>query len=383
MDGVDYDRFGSYAVYECLGVGGMATVHRAAIDIGGGVIREVALKRLLPQLADDKHLVEDFVREAKLAAQLHHPNIVQILELGRSQGTYFIAMELVRGHSLLALMKLMRTANVRTPIPVIIALLVELLDALDYASNATDVDGAPLRIVHRDLTPSNLIVTDEGHLKIIDFGVAKAVSGKFMTNTGLVKGKLGYMAVEVLAGKPLDARADLFSVGVVAWELLAGKRLFKGTNEYDVISKIQRGVGRAPSTHNEACPPELDEIVMNALARDREHRWSAASAMRRALESVRRSYRGVTSDVMAWRNSLVPPPVEMPEPTMMLSETDLIPVKPAEAARTSAQSTAVERPRRASTPAASMEITAVRPEVEEPETDPDLTEITDDPFSQR
>jgi eukaryotic-like serine/threonine-protein kinase len=135
------DRFGPYTVYECLGAGGMAAVHRATIDIGGGVIREIALKRLLPQLADDKALVEDFIREAKLAAQLHHPGIVRILELGRTAGTYFIAMELVQGHSVLQLMKLAQAMRAAAPIGVTIALLVELCDALDYASNASDIHG--------------------------------------------------------------------------------------------------------------------------------------------------------------------------------------------------------------------------------------------------
>src|SRR5687768_6495814 len=171
----------------------MATVHRASLDIGGGVIREVALKRLLPQLADDKGFVEDFVREAKLAAQLQHPHIVRMLELGRVGRIYFIAMELVRGVSLAQLMKLMHATRQVAPIGVVVALLGELLDALDYASNCTDDYGEPMHIVHRDLSPSNLIVTEDGHLKVIDFGVAKSLSGRFMTSSGMVKGKLSYM----------------------------------------------------------------------------------------------------------------------------------------------------------------------------------------------
>src|SRR5687767_11663492 len=151
----------------------MASVHRATIDIGGGVIREVALKRLLPQLANDKKFIEDFVREAKLAANLNHPNIVRILELGRTSGVYFIAMELVVGQSLLQLMKLAWANRVVTPIGVCVAIFAELLDALDYASSAVDQEGEPMDLVHRDLSPSNLIITDDGHVKIIDFGVAK------------------------------------------------------------------------------------------------------------------------------------------------------------------------------------------------------------------
>ncbi len=304
----EYERFGRYTVGECLGAGGMAAVHRATVEIGGGVIREVALKRLLPQLADDKQLVEDFIREAKIAAQLHHPGIVRILELGRNGSVYFIAMELVQGHSLLALIKLSQAKQTPAPIGIVVALLSELLDALDYASNATDADGDPLEIVHRDLSPSNLIITDDGHLKIIDFGVAKAVSGKFMTNTGMIKGKLGYMALEVLSATPLDRRADIFSIGVVAWELLTGRRLFTGPNEYEVIAKIRHGAKTPPSAHNKDCSPELDEIVMNALARSRDDRWPSAAVMKTALDSLRRKYRDGVLEVAAWKRSLVPQP---------------------------------------------------------------------------
>ena len=237
------DQFGRYTVFECLGAGGMATVHRATIEIGGGVIREVALKRMLPQLVDDKKTLDDFIREAKLAAQLNHPNIVRILELGRNGTIYFIAMELVRGHSLLQLMKLMVVRRETVPIGIVVALLSELCDALDYASSATDAEGQPMEIVHRDLSPSNLIVDTEGHLKIIDFGVAKSTRGQFVTSSGLVKGKLGYMALEVLAGKEIDRRSDIFSVGVVAWEMLTGRRLFSAANEYDVITNTPTLVG--------------------------------------------------------------------------------------------------------------------------------------------
>lgn len=318
------ERFGRYTVLECLGTGGMASVHRATIEIGGGVIREVALKRLLPQLADEKQLVEDFVREAKLAAHLQHPNIVRILELGRNGSTYFIAMELVRGHSLLALLKLLHARRVLAPIGIVVAVLAEILDTLDYASNATDADGEPLEIVHRDLSPSNLIITDEGNLKIIDFGVAKSVTGKFMTSSGLVKGKLGYMALEVLAARPIDKRADIFSVGVVAWEMLTGRRLFTGANEYDVITKIKKGCKTNPSEHNKDTSPELDEIVMRALSRKPSERWPSASVMKRALDSVRRTYRQGVREIAAWKRTLVPESSFEETTTMEISLGDFL-----------------------------------------------------------
>jgi serine/threonine protein kinase len=323
---VVYDRFGAYHVHECLGAGGMASVHRATIDIGGGVMREIALKRMLPQLANDKKFVEDFVREAKLAANLNHPNIVRILELGRSEGVYFIAMELVVGHSLLQLMKLAWTARVLTPIGIVVAIGAELLDALDYASGAVDSEGEPMQLVHRDLSPSNMIITDDGHVKIIDFGVAKGLSGKFMTNTGMVKGKLSYMANETLRGAPLDARADLFSIGVVMWELITGRRLFRGQNEFEVIAQIDRGAEEPPSTYNPACTPELDEIVMHALAADRDERWPSANVMRTALGSVRRRFKHGAKDIVEWKRSLIPELHTIDETTHMeLSLRDLVP----------------------------------------------------------
>jgi eukaryotic-like serine/threonine-protein kinase len=295
-----------YRVHECLGAGGMASVHRASIEIGDGVLREVALKRLLPQLATDKKFIEDFVREAKLAANLNHPNIVRILELGRSQGVYFIAMELVSGQSLLQLVKLATAMRETTPIGVCVAIFDELLDALDYAANAVDSEGEAMQLVHRDLSPSNLIITDDGHVKIIDFGVAKGLSGKFMTNTGMVKGKLSYMASETLSGAPLDCRADIFSIGVVMWELIAGRRLFRGQNEYEVIARIREGATVPPSHHNPACTPELDEIVMHALARDKNDRWPSAHVMRTALATVRRRFKQGAREVIEWKRGLVP-----------------------------------------------------------------------------
>jgi eukaryotic-like serine/threonine-protein kinase len=304
---VSGESFGPYVLHECLGAGGMAIVHRATKEIGAGVVREVALKRLLPQLANDKLFTEDFIREAKLAAQLDHPNIVHILELGEVDGTYFIAMELVRGASLVQLMKQAYATKLTAPIGVVLSLICELCDALDYAANGRGIYGQALRIIHRDLTPSNLMLTDEGRIKIIDFGVAKAMSGKFMTNTGMIKGKLGYMSPEALAGgKAIDGRTDIFSVGVVAWELLAGRRLFRGINEYEVITKIRSGEIPPPSVHNFECPDALDEIVLGALARSLDERWQDAASMRAALDRLRPHFSDGPPQVAAWKEALIP-----------------------------------------------------------------------------
>ncbi len=310
------ERFGPYTVYECIGTGGMATVHRATFDRGDGVAREVALKRLLPQHIDDKTFVDDFVREGQIASRLHHPGIVAILDLGRIGSTYFIAMELIHGQSMMQLIRKAHVAKTPAPIGVVIALISELCDALDYACNGNDTLGDRLNIIHRDLSPSNLLVDDEGHLRVIDFGVAKAITGRFATTTGLVKGKLGYMSAEALSGKPLDGRADVFSTGVVAWELLTGRRLFTGANELEVVQRVRSGVVPPPSSLNPACPPTLDSIVQQALARVREDRWSTAATFRAALESVRRAYReeATTAEVVRWRDAISAEPARATRP---------------------------------------------------------------------
>jgi serine/threonine protein kinase len=298
---VDYDTLGPYTIHECLGIGGMATVHRATVD-HGGVLRELAIKRLLPQIADDQQFVAAFIREARLAAQLHHPNIAQIYELGHADGVHFIAMELVRGVPLGKLMN--KAAGNPAPIGVMLAIVLELCAALDYARSE------PFSIIHRDVTPSNVMISAHGRVKMVDFGVAKAMSGAFTTNTGMVKGKLGYMPIEALAGEKLDHRADVFSVGVVAWELLTGKRLFYGLTDLEVIAKVREGRPPPPSSLNASCPRKLDDAILQALARYRDDRWASAGELRNALEAVRRGL-GVSAtpqEVAAWHRDVLAGP---------------------------------------------------------------------------
>jgi eukaryotic-like serine/threonine-protein kinase len=299
-------QFGPYDVYECIGVGGMATVHHATLELPDGTVRDVALKRLLPQFAEDEGFIDDFVREARLAAQLDHPNIIKILHLGKYGRTYFIAMELVRGDSLMHVLTKALLMKEVAPIGVVTMLMLELCSVLEYVSNTVDTAGEPLRVVHRDLSPSNLLIADDGHLKVIDFGVAKAVSGRFATETGLLKGKLGYMSCEALDHETLDPRHDIFSAGVVMWELLAGKRLYRGEDEAEIIERIRSGSALPPSVRNPSCPTELDDIVMKAIQRDRAQRWQSGKEMRSALEEVRRYYAAqcTAREVVRWKKRL-------------------------------------------------------------------------------
>jgi len=296
------EAFGPYLVFERLGVGGMATVHRAKERGIEGFERIVALKRLLPHLAEDASFVKSFVREAKLASMLQHANIVQLYELGRVGSVYFISMEYIDGRDVRRILRQARKVTGPATINVTLSLLIQLCDALDYAHTRHDEDGHPLSIVHRDVSPSNLLVTKSGHLKVIDFGIAKAQSSQLRTATGRVKGKLAYMAPEAISGKELDARSDIFSAGVIAHELLTARPLFASKNEYQTLIKVQRGDVLPPSTFNQACPPELDAIVLKALARDPDQRYTSAAQMRDDLHGVRIKYNlsATNREVQSW-----------------------------------------------------------------------------------
>ncbi len=282
------EQFGPYLVYERLGVGGMATVHRALERGIEGFERMVALKRLLPHLAEDASFIKSFVREAKLASLLNHVNIVQIFELGRVGAEYFISMEYIDGKDIRRILRHARKVTGPPPLHITIGILLQLCEALDYAHGKTDDDGHPLGLVHRDVSPSNLLLTTAGHLKVIDFGIAKAQSSQLRTQTGRVKGKLAYMAPEAIAGKDLDSRSDVFAAGVIAHELLTARPLFASKNEYQTLLKVQRGDILAPSSYNPQCTPELDAIVLKALERDPDTRYPSASAMRDDLLELRR-----------------------------------------------------------------------------------------------
>ncbi|MFN0249560.1 MAG: protein kinase domain-containing protein [Kofleriaceae bacterium] len=294
--------FGPYIVYERLGVGGMATVHRALERGIEGFERIVALKRLLPHLAEDASFIKAFVREAKLASALNHVNIVQIFELGRVGTEYFISMEYIDGCDIRRILRHARKVTGPPPINVTIGLLLQLCDALDYAHNKSDENGVPMQLVHRDVSPSNVLVTSAGHVKVIDFGIAKAQSSQLRTQTGRVKGKLAYMAPEAVSGKELDARSDLFAIGVIAHELLTARPLFASKNEYQTLLKVQRGDIMPPSTFNQGCHPELDAIVLRALARDPDQRYSHAAELRDDLVALRKQYGLLTNmrDIATW-----------------------------------------------------------------------------------
>jgi serine/threonine-protein kinase len=270
-------------VYEQLGKGGMATVHRAEQNTAQG-IRQVALKRLVPTL--HRQSVALFLDEARLLRYLHHPNIPDTYDSGRVFGTYFIAMEYIPGRTLKELVVHCATTVGPVPQVIVLNLAAQLCDALDYAHNRRDEQGRPLGIIHRDVTPANLILAPTGVLKLVDFGLAKATPATEPSVAGVIKGKLGYVAPEYTRGE-IDHRADLWAVGIIMYELLTGGRqLFEAPSPVDTISRVRALPVPRPSLANPSIDPDVDDVVMNALQRDPRRRWPSAAVMRDRIRAV-------------------------------------------------------------------------------------------------
>ncbi len=293
------EDFGPYTIYERLGIGGMATVHLAVHRATG---TEVAIKRLLPQFATDKELIDQFILESNIGTALVHKNIVEVWDHGQINGVWYLVMERIKGQSLLSLLRRSHDEGRPPPIGVSLHILREVLISLDFAMTGCNAYGEAFHIVHRDLSPSNIIVSEEGRIKIIDFGVARSLEGRYATNSGHVKGKLGYMSPEVLGGRSFDGRSDLFSAGVVAWELLTAKRLYRGSDIEQLELRAQHYERTPPSTYNHWVSPELDQILSIALSEEPSHRWADARSMLHALEPQLRKYGSNASDgaIVMW-----------------------------------------------------------------------------------
>ncbi len=296
------EEFGPYLVYEPLGRGGMATVHRAKKRGIAGFERGVALKRMLPHLADDAAFINSFVHEAKLASLLVHPNIAQIYDFGRVGNVYYIAMEHVDGFDVRKILRYCSRHKEQLALNVVLSILCELCDALEYAHTFVDEHGHRPGIIHRDVSPSNLIVAQTGHLKVIDFGIAKASSQPRHTESGLVKGKLGYMSPESVVGGSVGPPSDVFSAGVVAHELLTAQPLFSAKTDYETMRRVREAEIPPPSRKNPGILASLDRVVLRALERDEGRRLQTAGEFRQELEQVaiEAGIRPSSSDVAAW-----------------------------------------------------------------------------------
>ena len=269
--------FGKYLLLDRLNVGGMAEVYLAKVFGHHGGDRVVALKRILPSLLGDREFVGMFIDEARIAVQLDHRNLVQIFELGRQEDNYYIAMEYVSGCDLRTAIDRSKKRSQPLSIAHAIYVIGELAAGLDHAHRARDRSGASLDIVHRDVSPQNIVISRDGRIKLIDFGIAKAATGQQATQVGILKGKFGYMSPEQARGLPIDRRSDVFSLGIIFYELLTGLRLFKGEADFAVLERVRRAEIVPPRRANPAIPQEIERIVLKALAREPDARYAWAS----------------------------------------------------------------------------------------------------------
>ena len=273
-----------YRIVGRIAIGGMAEIYLSRMASNAGIEREVVLKRLLPELQNDHEFVQMFHDEARIASQLSHPNVVQIYELGELDGSLFIAMELLRGVNLRDLLARLHDDQARIPTELAVRVACGALEALDYAHHFTDAKGRPLNVVHRDVSPQNIIVTYEGTVKLVDFGVAKAEGKLHQTRAGLVKGKFAYMSPEQINGTPVDGRSDLFALAEVFYELLLHRHPFYAETDMDVLRAILDKDPPHPSAMEQAFSPQLGAILLRAMRKKPGDRYTDAAAMQDALE---------------------------------------------------------------------------------------------------
>ncbi len=280
------DRYGPYQLLDRVAVGGMAEVFKARYEGVEGFEKIVAVKRILPHLSDNPEFVEMFVQEAKMVAGLSHANIVQIHDLGRIDSSYFIAMEFVHGRDLRSILRQSREKGMKLPLDLSVLIVREVCAALDYAHRKRDERGRPMRIVHRDVSPQNILISFEGDVKLADFGIAKAATKASSTEGGALRGKLMYMSPEQAWGQPMDGRSDIFSLGLVLYEMVTDVRPFVATSEMSILEMVRACQIRPPREANPRIPETLDRAILDALARDVEYRYQDAGEMGRALDRV-------------------------------------------------------------------------------------------------
>ncbi|MBM4364251.1 MAG: serine/threonine protein kinase, partial [Deltaproteobacteria bacterium] len=277
---------GRYALFGEIAAGGMATVHYGRLVGPIGFSRMVAIKRLHPQFAKDPEFLAMFLDEARLASRVQHPNVVNTIDVVNTADEVFLVMEYVHGETLSRLLKSVRKREERIPPAHVVAIVSGLLHGLHAAHEARNEKREPLGIVHRDVSPQNLIVGVDGVARVLDFGVAKAELRSQSTREGQMKGKLSYMSPEQLNGRAVDRRTDVFAAGVVLWEALVARRLFEGADAGEIFAKVLAGDIAAPSTLSPDIPPALDQVVLRALDRDVDQRYQTAREFATALEDA-------------------------------------------------------------------------------------------------
>jgi len=279
-------NIGRYEILNRIAEGGMAEVFLGRSTGEGGFERLVAVKRILPSLTNDETFISMFVDEARISAGLVHSNIGQVFEFGRDGDTFFLAMEYIKGVPLRRLYGCFNEMQMLPPIPMTAYLMANVCAALDYAHTARDSMDRPLNIVHRDLSPKNIMVTFDGEVKLIDFGLAKAKHRMNETTVGVIKGKFAYMSPEQAFGEELDRRADIFSTGIVLYELLTSANPFETDDELTTLKRVRKARVPPPSSVIKGIPPKMEQICLRALARSPDDRYSTAVEMQADLEAL-------------------------------------------------------------------------------------------------
>jgi serine/threonine protein kinase len=280
-------QVGRYAIFDEIAAGGMATVHLARLVGSGGFSRVVAAKRMHRHFLKDQNFRRMFLAEARLAARILHPNVVPILDvLSDNDDELIIVMEYIHGESLLALLRAAKKAKHVIPVPIACAIAAALLEGLHAAHEAQNEKGEPLGIVHRDVSPQNVLVGADGVARVLDFGIAKAVHEQTHTNPGTLKGKFSYMAPEVVRGAPVTRQADVFSAAIVLWEALSAKMLFGGASEHERLMRIVAGNYPSPRQYNPRVSPALEKVVAKALQIDTDSRYATAQEFAVEIESA-------------------------------------------------------------------------------------------------
>ncbi len=319
-------QIGRYELLARLAAGGMGEVFLARVTGTRGFEKRVVIKRILPHLAGDPDFVRRFTDEGKLVVQLRHAGIAQVLDMGEEDGVTYIAMEHIDGRDLGELAQLARSGQVDTPLPLLISVVCKLLEALDYAHHATDRDGRPMGIIHRDVSPSNVMISKTGEVKLLDFGIAKIAERLGGSTTGAIRGKYSYMSPQQAAGGELDPRSDLFSVGVLVWELIAGARPFDGPNDLVTLDRIRFHEPGTLAAVAPGVPEDVVAIVDKLLSKDPDDRFASADEALRAAQGYLQRVGAVVSarDLAAWVRAVLetlPPALrDRPDPGLSLDD---------------------------------------------------------------
>jgi len=285
------EQFGKYSLIRKIGTGGMAEVFLARTPVAQGLNKTLVIKKIHTAYARSRQFVTMFVDEAKIALGLNHPNIIQVFDFGAVADTYFLAMEHVEGIDLLRLLQEAARARQRLPYGLSAYIVQQLAKGLDYAHRKTVEFGQPLGIVHRDISPPNILLSKNGEIKLVDFGLAKANTQIESTDQGVVKGKFSYLSPEAASGLEVDHRADVFAVGIILWEMFTGRRLFYGESDYQTVELVRQARVPSIAALNPEVEPELEAVVRKALAREPNDRYQSAADLGDALTQYLFSHR--------------------------------------------------------------------------------------------